>query len=148
MVGSVCPSSASPLAIHRLIIAPVTTLILRSWGGSRIIRYTKEGKMDLEVFFPTALNVTACTFGGKQGSAAESQHGCDRTEADTQCSRCSSLCAPTGPKNDQLYVTTAHCGACGGDASRQSSFPDSGNVFVVDLSGQFAGGEWRFEFAG
>ena len=55
---------------------------------------------------------------------------------------------PTGPKNDQLYVTTAHCGACGGDASRQSSFPDSGNVFVVDLSGQFAGGEWRFEFAG
>ncbi|EJF67034.1 hypothetical protein DICSQDRAFT_142608 [Dichomitus squalens LYAD-421 SS1] len=86
------------------------------WGGSRVIRYTKEGQMDLEVFFPTALNVTACAFGG--------------------------------PKNDQLYVTTAHCGACGGDASRQSSFPDSGNVFVVDLSGQFAGGEWRFEFAG
>ncbi|PIL31586.1 transporter [Ganoderma sinense ZZ0214-1] len=86
------------------------------WGASRIIRYTKDGEMDLEVFFPTALNVTACTFGG--------------------------------PKNDQLYVTTAHCGACGGDASRQAAFPDSGNVFVVDLSGEFTGGEWRFEFGG
>ncbi|KAI0715172.1 hypothetical protein C8Q76DRAFT_729936 [Earliella scabrosa] len=86
------------------------------WGGSRIIRYTKDGEMDLEVFFPTALNVTACTFGG--------------------------------PNNDQLYVTTAHCGACGQDASRQSDFPDSGNVFVVDFSGEFAGGDWRYEFAG
>lgn len=37
----------------------------RSWGGSRIIRYTKDGEMDLEVVFPTALHVTACTFGGK-----------------------------------------------------------------------------------
>lgn len=37
----------------------------RSWGGSRIIRYTRDGEMDLEVFFPTALNVTACAFGGK-----------------------------------------------------------------------------------
>ncbi|RDX52054.1 hypothetical protein OH76DRAFT_1400970 [Lentinus brumalis] len=86
------------------------------WGGSRIIRYTRDGEMDLEVFFPTALNVTACTFGG--------------------------------PGNDQLYVTTAHCGACGGDTSRQASYPDSGNLFVVDFSGEFAGGDWRFEFAG
>lgn len=54
----------------------------------------------------------------------------------------------TGQNNDQLYVTTAHCGACGEDASRQSLFPDSGNIFVVDLSGRFAGGEWRFEFGG
>ncbi|KAI9060183.1 regucalcin [Trametes sanguinea] len=86
------------------------------WGGSRIIRYTREGEMDLEVYFPTALNITACTFGG--------------------------------PNNDQLYVTSAHCGACGGDAARQAEFPDSGNLFVVDLSGAFTGGEWRFEFAG
>ena len=47
----------------------ISTLIIaarrHSWGGSRIIRYTKDGEMDLEVFFPTALNVTACTFGGK-----------------------------------------------------------------------------------
>lgn len=53
-----------------------------------------------------------------------------------------------GPNNDQLYVTTAHCGACGGDATRQAEYPDSGNLFVVDLSGVFVGGEWRFEFAG
>ena len=54
----------------------------------------------------------------------------------------------SGPNNDQLYVTSAHCGACGGDASRQVDYPDSGNLFVVDLSGAFSGGEWRFEFAG
>ncbi|KAI0652254.1 regucalcin [Trametes meyenii] len=85
------------------------------WGGSRIIRYTRDGEMDLEIFFPTALNITACTFGG--------------------------------PDNDRLYVTSAHCGACGGDAARQADYPDSGNLFVVDLSGEFVGGEWRFEFA-
>ncbi|KAL1951620.1 hypothetical protein VTO73DRAFT_769 [Trametes versicolor] len=86
------------------------------WGGSRIIRYSRDGEMDLEVFFPKALNITACTFGG--------------------------------PNSDQLYVTTAHCGACGGDATRQADYPDSGNLFVVDLSGAFVGGEWRFKFAG
>ncbi|KAI0673518.1 SMP-30/Gluconolaconase/LRE-like region-domain-containing protein [Trametes maxima] len=85
------------------------------WGGSRIIRYTRDGEMDLEILFPTALNITACTFGG--------------------------------PGNDRLYVTSAHCGACGGDAARQADYPDSGNLFVVDLSGEFVGGEWRFEFA-
>lgn len=85
------------------------------WGGSRIIRYTPDGAMDLEVFFPTVLNVTACCFGG--------------------------------PNEDQLYVTTAHCGACGGDASRQALYPDSGDLFVVDFSGQFRGAKWRHEFA-
>ncbi|OCH95818.1 hypothetical protein OBBRIDRAFT_719816 [Obba rivulosa] len=85
------------------------------WGGSKIIRYTKDGMEDLEVLFPTALNVTACCFGG--------------------------------PNEDQLYVTTAHCGACGGDATRQAQYPDSGNVFKVDLSGLFKGGNWRYHFA-
>ncbi|KAH9944055.1 uncharacterized protein BXZ73DRAFT_39512 [Epithele typhae] len=86
------------------------------WGGSRIIRYTKDGCMDLQVVIPSALNITACAFGG--------------------------------PRNDQLYVTTAHCGACGGDGSRQPSFPDSGDLFVVDFAGEFTSGEWRFPFAG
>lgn len=84
------------------------------WGGSRIIRYTKDGAMDLELYFPTVLHVTACCFGG--------------------------------PSEDQLYVTTAHCGACGGDASRQDQYPDSGNLFAVDLSGRFSGAKWRHEF--
>lgn len=43
-------------------------------------------------------------------------------------------------------MTTAHCGACGGDAHRQAQYPDSGDLFVVDLSGEFIGGEWRHEF--
>jgi sugar lactone lactonase YvrE len=53
-----------------------------------------------------------------------------------------------GPNEDQLYVTTAHCGAVGGDGSRQAKYPDSGHLFVVDLSGRFRGGKWRHEFAG
>ena len=61
MVGTVCLSVVFPEDALTLIIV----LLGRSWGGSRIIRYTKDGEMDLEVFFPTALNVTACTFGGK-----------------------------------------------------------------------------------
>lgn len=39
--------------------------IAHRWGGSRIIRYTPDGAVDLQVVFPTALNVTACCFGGK-----------------------------------------------------------------------------------
>jgi len=39
--------------------------ILDRWGGSRIIRYTPDGAVDLQVIFPTALNVTACCFGGR-----------------------------------------------------------------------------------
>ncbi len=44
-----------------------------------------------------------------------------------------------GPNNDQLFVTTAHCGAFGGDASRQEKYPDSGHLFQVDLAGRFKG---------
>lgn len=51
-----------------------------------------------------------------------------------------------GPNEDQLYVTTAHCGAEGGDASLQARYPDSGHLFVVDLAGKFKGGEWRHAF--
>ena len=102
------------------------------WGGSRIIRYTPDGAVDLQVVFPTALNVTACCFGGKVVVDLSPTY--------------TLILFEQGPNNDQLYVTTAHCGACGGDASRQAQYPDSGNLFVVDLSGQFRGGKWRHEF--
>ncbi|THH11611.1 hypothetical protein EW145_g541 [Phellinidium pouzarii] len=85
------------------------------WGGSKVVRHAKDGSIDFEIHFPTALNITACCFGG--------------------------------PGNDQLYVTTAHCGANGGDASRQERYPHSGDVFKVDLSGRFKGGDWRYNFA-
>ena len=62
--------------------------------------------MDLEVVFPTALNITACAFGGKQAVAHAVR---------------ASLTPRAGPNNDQLYVTSAHCGACGGDASDRKS---------------------------
>ncbi|KAJ7597125.1 hypothetical protein C8J56DRAFT_308866 [Mycena floridula] len=77
------------------------------WGGSRIVRFTAGGVLDLQVVFPTALNITACCFGG--------------------------------PENDQLFVTSAHCGAIGGDPARQQQYPDSGDLFVVDLDGQYRG---------
>ena len=79
MVGSVCPlapvSHQEPVRV--LIALPLATLVLHttslpvmggdgSWGGSRVVRYTKEGEFDLEIIFPTVLHVTACTFGGKQ----------------------------------------------------------------------------------
>ncbi|KAF9532010.1 hypothetical protein CPB83DRAFT_848183 [Crepidotus variabilis] len=85
------------------------------FGGSRIVHFTPDGESDVQIVFPTALNITSCCFGG--------------------------------PNNDQLYVTTAHCGAVGGDASRQERYPDSGHVFCVDLAGQFRGAERR-HFAG
>jgi hypothetical protein len=53
-----------------------------------------------------------------------------------------------GPNEDQLYVTTAHCGAVDGDPGLQTQFPDSGHLFVVDLAGRFQGGKWRFAFGG
>ncbi|KAJ7225430.1 hypothetical protein GGX14DRAFT_511434 [Mycena pura] len=89
------------------------------WGGSKIIRFSPSGNIDLEVWFPTVLNVTSCAFGGVD--------------------------------NDQLYVTTAHCRASG-EAERQTQYPDSGHLFVVDLSGksgdkQYKGGP-RHKFAG
>jgi len=77
------------------------------WGASRIVRFSKEGDVDFQILFPTALNITSCCFGG--------------------------------PKNDLMYVTTAHCGAIGGDATRQERYPDSGHIFVADLSGLFQG---------
>ncbi|KAF8642317.1 hypothetical protein AX16_009587 [Volvariella volvacea WC 439] len=83
------------------------------WGGSRIVRFAKDGTVDREIYFPTALNVTSCCFGG--------------------------------PNNDKMFVTTAHCGAIGGDAERQKQYPDSGHLFMVDLSGQYKGAmRWTF----
>ncbi|TDL28309.1 regucalcin [Rickenella mellea] len=86
------------------------------WGGSSIVRFGADGRVDLQVHFPFALNITACCFGG--------------------------------PEEDQLFVTTAHCSAIGGDPSRQAIYPDSGHLFRVDLSSKFKGGKWRFEFGG
>ncbi|KAL0951075.1 hypothetical protein HGRIS_007813 [Hohenbuehelia grisea] len=85
------------------------------WGGSRVVRHAVDGQIDLEVVFPSALNITSCCFGG--------------------------------PKNDQLYVTSAHCGAIGGDASLQEKYPHSGDLFVVDFAGRYKGRE-RYAFNG
>ncbi|KAF9049469.1 hypothetical protein BDZ89DRAFT_1098861 [Hymenopellis radicata] len=48
-------------------------------------------------------------------------------------------CCFAGPNNDQLYVTSAHCGANGSDPALQEQYPDSGHLFKVDLSNKFKG---------
>lgn len=48
---------------------------------------------------------------------------------------------------DQLFITTTKATVEGGDPNLQKLFPDSGHLFVADLSGQFKGVE-RFHFAG
>ncbi|KAG9102795.1 hypothetical protein FRC06_001097 [Ceratobasidium sp. 370] len=37
---------------------------LSDWTGSKLVRFSKEGKPTLVVHIPGALNITACTFGG------------------------------------------------------------------------------------
>lgn len=55
-----------------------------------------------------------------------------------------------GPENDLLYVTTARCGCIPGlgDPAQQEQYPNSGDLFVVDLKGRFHGGIWRHKFGG
>ncbi|GAW07994.1 60S ribosomal protein L13a [Lentinula edodes] len=44
-------------------------------------------------------------------------------------------CCFGGPGNDQLYVTSAHCGANNVEENGlQSTYPDSGHLFVVNLA--------------
>ena len=38
------------------------------FGGSKIVRYTPEGKADLEIRFDEAYHITACELGGKEGT--------------------------------------------------------------------------------
>lgn len=53
-----------------------------------------------------------------------------------------------GPGNDQLYVTSAHCGANNVEENGlQSTYPDSGHLFVVNLAGKYRGLP-RHSFAG
>ncbi|KAH7107023.1 regucalcin [Auriculariales sp. MPI-PUGE-AT-0066] len=54
-------------------------------------------------------------------------------------------CCFGGPNLDQLFVTTAHCGANNGPSEKQARFPYSGDLFVVNLAGRFKGLA-RFEF--
>lgn len=49
-------------------IFKLTLLIISRWGGCNIIRFSKDGKIDAEVYFPTVLRVTACCFGGCRNS--------------------------------------------------------------------------------
>jgi hypothetical protein len=63
---------------------------------------------------------------------------------------CDHLCMfilNSGPNNDQLFVTSSHCGAIGGDPCLQTEYPDSGHLFKVDLAGKYKGRE-RYPFAG
>jgi len=92
------------------------------WAGSKVARFAPDGVYDLEISIPKAWHVTACCFGG--------------------------------PDLDQLYITSASALCPGGDptvtieenTARQTLYPDSGNLFVVDLKGEFQGAQARHDF--
>ncbi|CCO33135.1 gluconolactonase [Rhizoctonia solani AG-1 IB] len=86
------------------------------WRGSKLVRFSPEGKPTLVVQIPGALNVTACTFGG--------------------------------PNNDRLFVTTASPEASPEAKASLSDYPQSGDLFEVDLKGRYKGSKWRHEFQG
>jgi hypothetical protein len=54
------PGSSTPPGLLEVI----NNCTICRWGGSRISRFTLEGIIDTEIVFPTALNITACCFGG------------------------------------------------------------------------------------
>ena len=99
------------------------------------MRFAQDGSIDAEISLPTVYKVTACCFGGQCLflTLDSKRHLVDNN---------------IGPNDDQMYITTAHCGAIGDDSSRQTQFPDSGHLFVVDLAGKYRGGKWRYPFAG
>ncbi|QRV97580.1 SMP-30/gluconolaconase/LRE-like region protein [Ceratobasidium sp. AG-Ba] len=86
------------------------------WMGSKIVRFSKEGKPTLVVNIPGAYSVTACTFGGRD--------------------------------NDKLFITTASTELASDPKPKPSDYPQSGDFFVLDLSGKYKGGTWRYEFRG
>ncbi|KAF8319926.1 hypothetical protein DL93DRAFT_2108007 [Clavulina sp. PMI_390] len=93
-----------------------------SWAGSRVTRFAPDGSEDIVISIPSAWNVTACCFGG--------------------------------PNLDQLYITTGSPFALGGDPRANldppvlmAQFPNSGNIFVADLAGEFREGVSRYPFA-
>lgn len=55
--------------VGRLILEHIHRTTLGRWGGSRIVRFSPQGNIDAEIQFPTALNVTACCFGGGQSTS-------------------------------------------------------------------------------
>ena len=64
----------NPLQIIRTITCWIIALCC-SWGGSRVVRFTKDGEVDFQIIFPTALNVTACCFGGRYRCSLYSSNG-------------------------------------------------------------------------
>ncbi|CAE7090212.1 unnamed protein product, partial [Rhizoctonia solani] len=84
------------------------------WRGSKLVRFSPEGKPTLVVQIPGALNITACTFGGLN--------------------------------DDRLFVTTASPEASPDANASLSDYPQSGDLFEVDLKGRFKGCKWRHEF--
>jgi len=72
----------------------------------------------LELYFPTAFSVTACTFGGPNN---------DQLFVTTAHAL----------KEDKTI-----------DTEISDKYPDCGNVFVIDFRGRFTGGAWRHNFGG
>ena len=47
------------------LYSQIIIYLTNRWGNSKIVRFSPRGEINLEVHFPTTLNVTACCFGGR-----------------------------------------------------------------------------------
>ncbi|CCA66732.1 hypothetical protein PIIN_00413 [Serendipita indica DSM 11827] len=86
------------------------------WAGSKIVRFSKEGRIIFEIQFPKVFSVTALTFGGPENDwlFVTTAHPSVAGVADS----------------DKVFA----------------EYPDSGHLFKIDFQGRFKGGVWRHSF--
>lgn len=114
----------------------------QSWEGSRITRYTPNGEIDIIVSISTAYCVTAACFGGSSLIFFHSF---------TKLRPASFAFRSPGPNLDKLYITTASPKVIFGEDTAegiriQADYPHSGDLFMLDLRGEFREGKWRYSF--
>ena len=73
-----------------------------SWGGSRVARFTKDGELDFQIITPSALNVTACCFGGMYRCSLDPFLDVDTLKVRTM-TKCLSL-LPTAEPGEVMQV--------------------------------------------
>lgn len=98
------------------------------WGGSRVVRFTKDGELDFQIIFSSA------------SAVLEVCYRCSFLNVDILKDRTMTGCFSPLPR------PLPSCGAMGGDASRQMKYPDSGHLFRVNFASRIRGLE-RSQFA-
>ncbi|GAA5909726.1 hypothetical protein JCM5296_005773 [Sporobolomyces johnsonii] len=116
----VSTKSADSVAGHPdgLCVDAADNVYSARFGGGKIVRFTPEGKADLEIVFDEAWNITACELGGENGS--------------TLFVTTASL-AESGDDGKEELV---------------DKYVKSGAVWAIDLSGEGVEAKERYRFRG